>query len=112
MAIIRIYTGNDGQSHMEGLDLASHPDLTSMQPTQGIQFRRSEAGQFSDWHNAPRRQYVIVLSGEMEIGLADGTLHRFGPGDVLLAEDLTGQGHTTRAVGNEPRVSATVPLAE
>ena len=111
MAIVRLYTGDDGQSHMEELDPASHPDLTSMQDATGIQFRVTEAGRFSDWHNAPRRQYIIVLSGEMEIGLDDGTLRTFGPGDVLLAEDLTGQGHTTRAVGESDRVAATVPLA-
>ena len=112
MAIIRLYTGDDGQSHIEELDLASHPELTTMQATTGIQFRTTEPGRFSEWHNAPRRQYVITLSGEMEIGLADGTLHSFGQGDVLLAEDLTGQGHTTRAVGDETRVSATIPLSD
>jgi quercetin dioxygenase-like cupin family protein len=63
-----------------------------------------------DWHTAPRKQYVITLSGEVEIGLGDGSVHRFGPGDVMLAEDLTGQGHTTRAVGGGPRLSAAVPL--
>jgi len=30
--------------------------------------------------------------------------------DVLIAEDLTGQGHETREVGLEPRVSVFVPL--
>jgi quercetin dioxygenase-like cupin family protein len=57
---------------------------------------------FVDWHNAPRRQYVITLAGRVEIGLGDGSLHRFGPGEAILAEDL--KGHTTRAVGDEPRV--------
>jgi hypothetical protein len=28
----------------------------------------------------------------------------------LIAEDLTGQGHVTREVGPEPRVSVFVPL--
>ncbi len=111
MGIFRLYTGQDGQSHLEELDLASHPELTSLQPTAGIAFRTSEPGRFSDWHNAPRRQYVINLAGEVEIGLGDGTVHRFGPGHVTLAEDLTGKGHTTRVVGNVPRVSATIPLA-
>ena len=110
MPIVRLYTGSDGQSHVEKLDLASNPELTSMHPAEGILFRTSEPGRFSDWHHAPRRQYVITLSGEMEIGLGDGTFHRFGPGDVLLAEDLTGQGHTTRGTGDQPRVSATIPL--
>jgi hypothetical protein len=53
---------------------------------------------------------VITLSGEVEIGLGDGTKHRFGPGHVNLIEDLTGQGHTTRIIGNQPRVGATIPL--
>ena len=112
MAIIRLYTGDDGQTHMEELDPTSHPDLKSMRAASGIQFRKVESGYFSDWHNAPRRQYVINLSGQVEIGLGDGSVHRFGPGHVTLAEDLTGQGHTTRAVGDEPRVSATIPLPE
>ncbi len=110
MSISRIYTGDDGQSHIEELDLDSHPDLTTLQATKGIVFRTVEPGRFSDWHTAPRRQYVITLSGEVEIGLGDGSVHRYGPGHVNLAEDLTGQGHTTRAVGDLPRVTATIHL--
>jgi hypothetical protein len=53
---------------------------------------------------------MLSLSGQVEIGIGDGTVRRLGPGDVMLAEDLTGQGHTTRAVGNEPRLSAAIPL--
>lgn len=112
MGMIRLYTGPDGQTHIEHMDLASHPDLTSPQAAARIIFRTAQPGLFSDWHTAPRRQYVINLAGEVEIGLADGSLHRFGPGHVTLAEDLTGKGHTTRVVGNVPRVTATIPLAE
>jgi hypothetical protein len=64
---------------------------------------------WSDWHTAPRRQYIFILAGQMEIGIGDGTTRRFGPGDAVLADDLTGQGHTTRLVG-VPRISATVPV--
>ena len=112
MAIMRIYTGSDGQSHLEEMDLDSHPDLTSMHGVSGIQFRSQEPGHFSDWHHAPRRQYVITLTGAVEIGLGDGTVHRFGPGYVLLAEDLDGQGHTTRVVSEEPRMSVSIPLSD
>ena len=111
MKIHRLYTGDDGESHLEPLSLESHPDLTSLQSVTGVTFREAEAGRFSDWHNAPRRQYVITLSGEMEIIVGDGTKRRFGAGDVLVAEDLTGQGHTTLTVGDVPRLTATVPLA-
>jgi uncharacterized cupin superfamily protein len=110
MASIRLYSGDDGESHIEEIDLASHPDWTKLHSAKGIVFRAVQPGFFSDWHVAPRRQYIITLSGEAEIGLADGTIHRLGPGDVNLAEDLTGRGHTTRVVGDVPRVTATVQL--
>ena len=109
---LRLYTGDDGQSHFEELDLAMGPVGSSpMQAATGVTFRRAEPGEFIDWHPAPRRQYVITLSGQGEIEVGDGTVRRFGPGDVMLAEDLTGKGHLTRVVGNEPRVSAAIPLA-
>ena len=108
---VRIYTGDDGQTHFEDLDLPSERAVHSgMQVTPGVNFRRFEPGYFSDWHNAPRRQYVITLSGEMEVGIGDGTKRRFGAGDVLMADDLTGQGHTTAVVGDQPRVSVTIPI--
>ena len=112
MGIARLYTGDDGQSHIEEMNPESHPELAAPQSTTGIVFRTFEPGYFSDWHTAPRRQFVITLDGEVEIGLGDGTSHRFGPGHAMLAEDLTGHGHTTRAVGDRPRVTATVPLSD
>ena len=112
MAITRLYTGADGQAHLEELNFADHPELTTIMATESIVFRSTEPGSFSDWHNAPRRQFVITLSGEAEIGLGDGSVHRFGPGHANLVEDLTGKGHTTRVVGNQPRVTATIPLAD
>jgi hypothetical protein len=112
MSITRLYTGADGRSHIEPVDIAAHPELTALRPTKGIVFRTTPPGHFHDWHNAPRRQYVITLEGEVEIGLGDGTVHRFGAGHATLAEDLTGQGHTTRVVGTRPRLTATIHLAE
>jgi hypothetical protein len=78
----------------------------------GISFRRAPAGYVLDWHCAPRRQYSISLSGTAEIEVGDGTVVRLGPGDVVLAEDLTGRGHITRVVGAEPRCYALVPLVD
>ena len=83
-----------------------------LQPATGVIFTRMAPGAFVDWHNAPRRQYVITLAGGVEIGLGNGSLHRFGPGEGILAEDLMGKGHTTRAVGDEPRVMMIVPLKD
>jgi hypothetical protein len=110
MEISRLYTSADGTTHIEQMDIESHPELATLQKAVGIQFRSAPAGHFMDWHPAPRRQFVITISGEVEIGLADGSLHRFGPGHVNLAEDVSGTGHTTRVVGDKPRITATIPL--
>ena len=110
--ILRLYSGDDGQSHFEELRPPMGPvEESPMQAATGITFRSSEPGEFIDFHVAPRRQYVITLAGYVEIGLGDGTLKVLGPGDVMLAEDLTGKGHTTRIVGSETRLSVAVPLA-
>ena len=101
----RLYTGEDGQSHMD--ESYEPPEV---QDATGLVVRRQEVGYFIDWHPAPRRQYIITLAGQVEIGLGDGALYTLGPGDMMLAEDLTGQGHTTRAVGEETRISVAIPL--
>ncbi len=115
----RIYTGDDGRSHLEEVappfepfvdTEGAHGEGTPLEAATGITFRRNPPGYFLDWHNAPRRQYTITISGEVEIGTGDGTVRRFGPGAVLLAEDLTGQGHTTKVVGTETRITVVVPL--
>lgn len=119
--ILRVYSGDDDQSHLEEVALSLKPFVdtegaygegTPLQNAAGITFRIAPPGYVLKWHCAPRRQYAITLSGEAEIEVGDGTVKRLGPGDVVLAEDLTGQGHITRVVGNEPRFYAVVPLAE
>ena len=108
--IIRLYTGRDGQAHFEDLNVpAGDMETVALKAGADMTFRSFPDGTFSDWHTAPRLQYVIVLSGQMEIGIGDGTKRMLDPGDILQVEDLTGQGHTTRSVGN--RVSVSVPLS-
>ena len=111
MGVYRLYSGNDGQSHIEELDIAARADITQGLAVSTITFREWEPGHFIDWHPAPRRQYIISLSGHIEIELGDGTKHTFNPGDARLVEDTTGQGHITRVPGDTPSISAVIPLA-
>ena len=111
MGTYRLYTGSDGQSHIEKVDLSQATEWTRGLATTNIAFREAAVGNFQDWHPAPRRQFVIILSGQLEIGLGDGSKHVFGPGDARLVEDTTGKGHTTATHGNQPCVTATIPLA-
>ena len=111
MKIVRIYTGADNQTHFQDLDPDAFATLAANVGDGGIRVNQGPATSFSDFHNAPRRQYVVMMSGTMEIEIGDGTTRRLVPGDVLVAEDLTGNGHITRGVGTDPRVTLAVPLA-
>jgi hypothetical protein len=117
IAVTRIYTGPDGQTHAEQIDVKLAPgggsgELSEMAKVTGLQFRRQAPNYFQDWHPAPRRQYVITLSGRGEIELDGGKKVALGPGHILLAEDVTGKGHISRGVGSEDRISLFIPLAE
>ena len=111
MKIARIYNGDDGQAHIDHIETDDFSNPDSLTEITELRFRVQQPGQFADWHVESRRNYIITLSGEGEIGLGDGSLHRFGPGAVVLVEDLTGQGHTTRVTSDVPRITIAVPLA-
>ena len=118
--ITRLYTGDDGQSHFEQVTLSmqAFTDLegaygyaTAAQPCpRGLIFRMSPPGYALEWHTAPRRQYIVQLAGCVQITVGSGETRVMSPGDVLLAEDLTGQGHCTTVVGNETRFYAVLSL--
>ena len=116
IVVTRIYTGPEGQTHAENIDVkltsGGGTELSEMAGVTGLQFRRQAPNYFQDWHPAPRRQYVITLSGRGEIELAGGQKISLGPGHILLAEDVTGKGHISRGVGTEDRISLFIPLAE
>jgi len=117
MRYFRIYTAADGESHFEDIEVPvsgqSHgSELSALVPAHGLIFRRSPADQYLDWHPAPRRQFVITLSGEAEVEASDGEVRRIGPGTVMLAEDTSGKGHITRGIGAVERVSIFVTLED
>ncbi len=118
---VHVYTGSDGQSVIEEREFemqsfvdteGAHGLSSQVFQTPGITFRMYEPGYFLDFHTAPRRQYSITLTGEIEVGTPDGTIKHYGPGTVLLAEDLTGTGHSTRVVGTGPRFAIIIPLSD
>ena len=115
MKVTRMYTGNDGESHFEDIDISlGNPESSDRrsEPVRatGIIFRETSGKYDVDWHNAETRQFVINLEGSVEIILGDGSSRILGPGDILLAEDTTGKGHISRAVNNQPRKSVFVTL--
>jgi hypothetical protein len=98
---------DDNQSHFEELELPMNADRRATSEWLGgasMAFGESPALEPQDWHHAPRRQLVAVLSGALEIEVGDGSKRRFGSGDCFLADDLSGQGHRTTDVEGPVRL--------
>jgi quercetin dioxygenase-like cupin family protein len=111
--VTRIYTGPDGQSHSEEIELKiTNGNASELIKATGVQFRRTPPGSFSDWHVGPRRQFVITLSGRGEVEVAGGKKIVVEPGRIELIEDTTGKGHTTRVTSKEDRITLSIPLAD
>jgi quercetin dioxygenase-like cupin family protein len=112
----RLYTGQDGLTHADDVEIPVTGDpqnlISEMFKVTGAEIHKAAAGRVNEWHVAPRRQFVITLSGRGEIEVAGGKKISLEPGHIELAEDLTGKGHITRVVGNEERVSIQLPLAD
>ena len=107
----RIYTGPDGLSHAEEIEMRLNGNVSEMMKATGVEFSRRAPAPVSDWHVGPRRQFVITLSGRAEIEVAGGKKVAIGPGHINLIEDTTGKGHTTRNIGPDDRIVVTIPLA-
>lgn len=112
MGTYRMYTDRDGRARWMTVDLSHEPEWTGGMDTTSVRFSTREVGPMQDWHPAPQRQFVMIISGQLEIGFEDGSTRVFGPGDIRLVEDITGKGHTTRAIGSEPCVTATIGLKD
>lgn len=115
MRVVRLYTGADNQSHFEDLDVPMKDAgkigfMSERVKATGLVFRQTGGDYDYDFHTAPRRQYVVNLEGEVEIEVGDGTRRVLRSGDILLAEDTTGQGHISRAVAGKPRRSLFITL--
>ena len=112
----RLYTGSDNQTHAEEVELKFTPgspaEVAKMLQVSGAELHRTASGSVDDWHRAPRRQYVITVSGRGEIEVAGGKKIPVGPGHIDLVEDTTGKGHITKVVGTEDRVTLQLPLAD
>lgn len=113
--VTRMFTGPDGKTHAEEIQipLGAPRGATERSDTidvTGVQFVRTSTAYDLDWHNAPRRQYVVTVSGESEVIIGDGSKIHLSPGHIMLAEDTTGQGHISRAVGDKDRVSLFIPI--
>ncbi len=115
MHIVRIFTGEDDKTYFEDVEIELEEGgpigkLSKMQKATGVIFRETPAEYDYDWHNAPQRQYIIMLDAGVEITVGSGETRIINPGEVLLVEDTEGHGHISRALKAQPRKSVFITL--
>jgi hypothetical protein len=99
--ITRIYADEQGESHFGQLAIPLEESgtigfLSGAHPVETVIFRQVLPSYDYDFHTAPRRQYIVLLDGEIEIETSLGEKRQFKGGQVVLVEDTTGKGHKTR----------------
>jgi quercetin dioxygenase-like cupin family protein len=112
---IRIWTGDDGNSHFEEGAIDLEPgqrgdELSVRMATTTISFQETASGGAFAWHTAPVRQLVVTLSGTLDFQTREGEHFLIHPGDILLAEDTVGSGHSWRLTDAQPWRRAYVVL--
>lgn len=115
MRYTRIFSDENGESHFEDVEIALRESghlghMSDVYTVKLLQFRENVADYYWDFHNAPARQFIILLDGEIEITTSLGEKRRFSAGNILLVEDIEGKGHRTENISKNPRKSIFIQL--
>ncbi|MGL1864125.1 MAG: hypothetical protein OCC46_16515 [Pseudodesulfovibrio sp.] len=115
MNIVKIFSDDKGNTHFEDVEIeledgGSIGRLSKTQKATGVIFRETPGDYDYNWHNAPKRQYIIMLDAGVEITVGSGETRVINPGDVLLVEDTEGHGHVSKALKAQPRKSVFITL--
>lgn len=118
----RLVVDPDGVSRFEDAEVAVTPrdfappaaplDVSAAMEATTVIYWRAPPGWDGQRHPAPTRQWAIVLRGALEVEASSGATRRFGPGDGVLLEDVSGDGHITRVVSTEPAVGMFIQVPE
>ena len=114
---VRLWTGTDNNSRFEegviALEHGSRGDtLSEKLPVTNISFQETASGGTFEWHDAPTRQFVITLRGTLDFQTRAGAHFILRPGEILLAEDTCGGGHSWKLIDEEPWRRVYVVLAQ
>jgi quercetin dioxygenase-like cupin family protein len=107
MKIPRIYVDEYGHSYFDEAELVQTGDpkrrvQAKNQDVEYWQMREIKPGHFIGFKPNEVPQFVAVLSGRMCLTVSNGETRHFARGDMLMLQDVTGQGHSLRTLGHEP----------
>ena len=117
---VRLFTDEQGESHFQEIesDLYRVDFADGIPPlfvsedvgASAVYFFGAPGGWEAGWHPSSGRHLFAVLTGVWEVSASDGETRTFSKGDVLLVEDTTGKGHTSRVTSEEDSLALLVTL--
>lgn len=106
MKFVNIYTDEHGHSCFGEVDLPQYGTAQRISSkNQNVlywQMSVSQPGHFIDFKPSTDLKFLAVFSGQMNITVSNGEVRHFARGDMVTTWDVTGQGHMTHFVGDEP----------
>ncbi len=112
--ITRIYTDDKGETHFGNLTVPLQSvaigQISDKFSANGMYIRTMPANYQTDWHNTETNQYVVILSGGVQMEVSNGEQRNFVTGDIILCEDQEGKGHKSRSINNQPRTCLFLPV--
>ena len=118
--VTRLYTGPDGPVSTPGEAEVAWRPADVARRAQRVRVRESHRRAVSALAarlrlgGPPRRRNagnLVVVGDDGSVDIVGGPSVQLTPGRVLLAEDVTGKGHTTRVGPDEDLVMLLVPIA-
>ena len=125
-----LWTDGEGTSHLTRCSI-NHFELKAIQPTADPQWlsekTRAEmttvftvlpVGWTGEWHENPKPQWIIPLSGRWFVEAMDGTRVEMGAGEISFGGDQNCRqrddktGHRSGTIGDDPAVLLLVQLHE
>ena len=120
---LRLYSDEDGDSHFEDFEVplvpvdfappaASLKIAQFLPATQTLWLGAQVGWAGEEPHPSPLRQIFCFVQGNFEVTASDGDVRAFPVGSVLLLEDTTGKGHSTRVTSQGDGLIFAVVLAD
>jgi hypothetical protein len=126
-----VWTDEKGVSHQKRCEMSAFelqsisegaaPSWIDKQSTPGatVLFVVQPVGWLGEWHENPKPQWIVPLSGRWFVETMDSKRVEMGPGEVSFGGDQNckpdaqgRRGHRSGTVGNEPSVNLIVQLEE
>ena len=117
----RLFVGADGVSRQQRVEMTDFERKSIAPPAapqwlapaehgvSGLVFTILPVGWTGEWHENPKAQWIVPLSGSWFVESMDGVRVEMGPGEISLGADQgcraagDKRGHRSGAVGEAPR---------